>query len=61
MSDFIERSDRPSAPRATRSDSRVPPHNLDAEASLLGAMLLNDEPVGLAIEQQLVAEDFYKP
>ena len=61
MTDFSDRSDRPSAPRATRSDSRVPPHNLDAEASLLGAMLLNDEPVGLAIEQQLVAEDFYKP
>jgi replicative DNA helicase len=61
MTDFSDRSDRPSAPRATRSDSRVPPHNLDAEASLLGAMLLNDEPIGLAIEQQLVAEDFYKP
>ena len=61
MSDFSDRPERSPAPRTTRTDSRVPPHNLDAEASLLGAMLLNEEPIGLAIEQQLVAEDFYKP
>ena len=62
MSDFIEqRNTRPAAPRGTRTDSRVPPHNLDAEASLLGAMLLNEEPIGLASEKQLVPEDFYKP
>ena len=61
MSDFSDRPERSSAPRTTRTDSRVPPHNLDAEASLLGAMLLNEEPIGLAIEQQLVPEDFYKP
>ena len=61
MSDFSDRPERSSAPRTTRTDSRVPTHNLDAEASLLGAMLLNEEPIGLAIEQQLVPEDFYKP
>jgi replicative DNA helicase len=47
--------------RTVRSDSRIPPHNLDAEASLLGAMLLDSEPVNLAVERQLSPEDFYKP
>ena len=61
MSEFSDRPERSFAPRTTRTDSRIPPHNLDAEASLLGAMLLNEEPIGLAIEQQLVPEDFYKP
>ena len=62
MSDYSERSDRPE-PRRTpaRTDSRMPPHNLDAEASLLGAMLLDEAPIGLAIEQQLEPVDFYKP
>ena len=62
MSDFPDRYDRPSASRPSQKmDSRTPPHNLDAEASLLGAMLLDSEPVGLAIERQLDASDFYKP
>jgi replicative DNA helicase len=68
MSDYPEFSDRPEfndrpEPRRapTRTDSRIPPHNLDAEASLLGAMLLDADPVGLAIENQLEAGDFYKP
>jgi replicative DNA helicase len=52
---------RGDARRPVKSDSRVPPHNLDAEASLLGAMLLDQEPIGLAIERGLIAEDFYKP
>ena len=65
MTDTYDRSDtrpeRVDNRRVTRSDSRVPPHNLDAEASLIGAMLLDENPIGLAIEQRLVAEDFYKP
>ena len=61
MSDFNDRSDR-NAPRAKQqSDSRTPPHNLDAEASLLGAMLLDEAPIGLAIEMSLDPSDFYKP
>jgi replicative DNA helicase len=65
MSDYSDRpeyNDRPEPRRApARTDSRIPPHNLDAEASLLGAMLLDETPIGLAIEQQLDPSDFYKP
>ena len=39
---------------------RVPPHNLDAEESLLGAMLLSRDAIAAAIEC-CCAEDFYKP
>jgi replicative DNA helicase len=39
---------------------RVPPHDLDAEESLLGAMLLSNDAVVAAIES-CSAADFYKP
>jgi len=39
---------------------RVPPHNLEAESSLLGAMLLSRDSIGPAVEM-LDASDFYKP
>ena len=39
---------------------RVPPHNLDAEASLLGAMLLSSDAISAAI-QIVSIDDFYKP
>lgn len=39
---------------------RVPPHNLDAEASLLGAMLLSRDAIASAVET-VKADDFYKP
>ena len=39
---------------------RVPPHDLQAEASLLGAMLLSREAISVASEM-LSGEDFYKP
>jgi replicative DNA helicase len=39
---------------------RVPPHNLEAEESLLGAMLLSKDATAAAIEI-CGAEDFYKP
>ncbi len=39
---------------------RVPPHNLEAEASLLGAMLLSREAIGPAVEK-LTGSDFYLP
>jgi len=39
---------------------RVPPHNLDAEESLLGAMLLSSDAISAASEL-LGPDDFYKP
>lgn len=61
MADVADIEERRSDRRSVRVDSRVPPHNLDAEASLLGAMLLDEEPIGIAIERGLLPEDFYKP
>ncbi|MCL4423000.1 MAG: replicative DNA helicase [Actinobacteria bacterium] len=40
--------------------ARIPPHNLDAEESLLGAMLLSRDAVAAAMET-CSAGDFYKP
>jgi replicative DNA helicase len=39
----------------------APPHNLDAERSVLGAILLTERPMyGLVIEEGLRPEDFYR-
>src|SRR5215216_2975090 len=46
--------------RATVS-SRVPPHNLQAEESVLGAALLSRDAIGAVSEQGLRPEDFYRP
>jgi replicative DNA helicase len=43
------------------SDGRVPPHNLSAEESLLGALLLSRDVVGQVAELGLHVEHFYKP
>jgi replicative DNA helicase len=51
---------RPPARRAQQQSSRVPPHDLQAEESLLGAMLLSRPAIDTAGER-LRAEDFYKP
>jgi replicative DNA helicase len=40
--------------------SKPPPHNLDAEQSLLGAMILSEEAIASVIGQ-VSADDFYKP
>ena len=40
--------------------TRVPPHNLEAEESVLGACLLSRQAIATALEV-LTAEDFYKP
>ncbi|HTN79794.1 MAG TPA: DnaB-like helicase C-terminal domain-containing protein, partial [Acidimicrobiales bacterium] len=50
----------PDTPRRPAGAGRVPPHNLDAEASLLGAMLLSASAVAAAIEV-VSRDDFYKP
>ncbi|MDQ6949967.1 MAG: replicative DNA helicase, partial [Actinomycetota bacterium] len=42
------------------SAGRVPPHNLQAEESLLGAMLLSRDAIAAAVEA-CSADDFYKP
>ena len=48
-----------SGERASRPP-RVPPHNLDAERSLLGAMLLSRDAIVEAV-QVCSAQDFYRP
>jgi replicative DNA helicase len=40
---------------------RVPPHNLEAEESLLGAMMLSRDAITAAVEAHLEVDDFYKP
>lgn len=46
-------------PQIARSP-RVPPHSIDAEESVLGAVLLSGDAANVALER-LHAEDFYKP
>jgi replicative DNA helicase len=52
-------ADRHSASR--RTDGRVPPHNIEAEESLLGALLLSREAIAVVAEAGLEPGDFYKP
>ena len=40
---------------------RIPPHNLEAEESLLGAMMLSREAITAAVEAHIETSDFYKP
>ena len=49
-----------SVARMPPTGARIPPHDLDAEESLLGAMLLSTDAVAAAIEI-CNAADFYKP
>ena len=52
-------ADDVTSPRRARG-SRIPPHDLTAEESLLGAMML--EPEAIAAAAGVVrADDFYKP
>ncbi|MEO6571840.1 MAG: replicative DNA helicase [Ilumatobacteraceae bacterium] len=50
-----------STPRASSSRGRVPPHNIDAEESVLGAMLLSRDAIGVVSELGLNPQDFYRP
>ncbi len=43
-----------------RAAARVPPHNVEAEESVLGAVMLSQDAANSALER-LHAEDFYKP
>lgn len=47
-------------PRSTSRADRVPPHDLQAEESLLGAMLLSRDAISAAVEL-CRADDFYRP
>jgi len=49
------------ARRRQRGGGRVPPHNLEAEESLLGAMLLSNDAIAAAVNVHLGPDDFYKP
>ena len=51
---------RPRPLRPAVGMPRIPPHNLEAEESLLGAMLLSNDATAAAIEI-CGPEDFYKP
>jgi replicative DNA helicase len=44
-----------------RISSRVPPHNLLAEESVLGALLLSRDAIGAVSEAGLRPDEFYKP
>ncbi len=45
---------------ARRAGGRLPPQNIDAEESVLGAMLLSSDAIGAAVER-LDAQHFYVP
>ena len=47
--------------RRAGESGRIPPHNLEAEESLLGAMMLTRDAITAAIEVRVDARDFYKP
>jgi replicative DNA helicase len=47
--------------RRPAGGGRVPPHNLSAEESVLGASLLSRDAIGAVSEQGLRPEDFYRP
>lgn len=53
MADTTSRADEPAR-------LRVPPHSIEAEQSLLGAMLLSEHAVS-AVANIVTADDFYKP
>ena len=64
MTDFRSGNSRESGrdrPAPRRDNGRVPPHNLSAEESLLGALLLSREVVGQVSELGVQVEHFYKP
>jgi replicative DNA helicase len=49
-------------PASETNGSSVPPHNLEAETSVLGAVLLTEQALdGILLEVGLRADDFYRP
>jgi replicative DNA helicase len=50
-----------SQPQRRGAAGRVPPHNLEAEESVLGALLLSRDAIGVVAERGLNPDDFYRP
>jgi replicative DNA helicase len=48
-------------PNEPSRSGRVPPHDLDAETALLGAMMMSRQAIRDALDVGVTAEDFYKP
>src|SRR5262245_20034818 len=46
---------------ARPAGGRIPPHNLQAEESVLGAILLSRDALGAVVEAGLRYDDFYRP
>src|SRR5947208_5509202 len=61
MVQSLDDARRRSSPTRPPGGGRVPPNNLEAEESLLGAMLLSRDAIVSAVEIQLTGADFYKP
>ena len=63
----VDRNDRSmtsrerSAAQVRPSGGRIPPHNLQAEESVLGAILLSRDALGAVVEAGLRYDDFYRP
>lgn len=57
----MARSQGVTIPRQSANGHEPPPHNIEAEESTLGPMLLGAESVGSVVEVGLVASDFYQP
>src|SRR5210317_81878 len=55
MNDFIQ----PQGPPERASSRRVPPHNVEAEQSVLGSILLRDKGF-LQVNEYISAADFYR-
>lgn len=51
----------PNAVDPATNGGRIPPHNLDAERSLLGAMLLTGDAIATATETGITPDDFHNP
>src|ERR687896_2596042 len=54
----VERRGRIREVRAGAEGARVPPHDLEAEKAVIGAMLVSETAVA-AVAERLTAEDFY--
>ena len=50
-----------SSSRPSVGAGRVPPHNLQAEESVLGALMLSRDAIGVVGEAGLKVRDFYSP
>jgi replicative DNA helicase len=57
---MVQTFDKPRPRQLHPTGGRIPPHNLEAEESLIGAMLLSRDAIAAGVER-CTAADFYKP